>query len=127
MHLSANVILGWLLPSGTTVRRNFTFEPGEKSWLNRLYRRAVDRLLAERHPMTDLFYSLLPLEPRSRIEKILGQARDLSVELETHPVNQDEFRFLAEGGIFRCGGDALTIATCYSAGTAGRRSSAAVA
>ena len=65
MHLCANVLLGGLLPRGAIVRRNFSFQPGEKSFCNRFYRRVVDRMLARRHRVVDFFFSLAPLEPRS--------------------------------------------------------------
>src|SRR5206468_7588892 len=58
MHLCANVLLGGLLPPGTLVRRNFSFQHGEKSLWNRLYRRLVDGILARRHRMVDFFFSL---------------------------------------------------------------------
>ena len=101
MHLCANVILAKLLPPGMIVRRNFSFQPGEKSWFNRQYRSMVDRLLARRHQLTDFFFSLPPLESESRLERIFSLARTFAVEVETHPVNAAEYRFLAEGEIFR--------------------------
>lgn len=101
MHLCANVILAKLLPPGIIVRRNFSFQPGEKSWLNRQYRSMVDRLLTRRHRLTDFFFSLPPLESESRLERIFFLARNFAVEVETHPVNAAEYRFLAEGEIFR--------------------------
>jgi chitin disaccharide deacetylase len=93
MHLCANVLLGGLLPEGTNVRRNFSFAPGEKSLGNRLYRKIADRILARRHHLTDYFFSLAPIEPQ-RIEKIFSLARQFTVEVETHPVNPDEYTFL---------------------------------
>ena len=101
MHLCANVLLGKLLPRGTTVRRNFSFEPGEKRFINRLYRQAVDCLLARRHRLTDFFFSLEPLEPPGRLQRIFTLARQFVVEVETHPVNPEEYRFLAGDKIFR--------------------------
>lgn len=100
MHLCANVVMGRLLPSGTVVRRNFSFEPGEKAFVNRLYRRTQDWMLARRHHMVDLFFSLPPLQPPDRLRKIFSLANELVVEVETHPVNPDEYRFLADGEIF---------------------------
>lgn len=114
MHLCANVLLANLLPAGTIVRRNFSFQPGEKSLYNRLYRRIVDGRLARRHRLTDFFFSLPPLEPAARLQKIFSLARQSVVEVETHPVNPDEYRFLAEGEIFRWTGD-CPIATYYEA------------
>lgn len=101
MHLCANVIWGGLLPTGTTVRRNFSFQPGEKSLWNRLYRQALDRRLARRHQMTDYFFSLAPLEPLGRLLQVFTLARRHVVEVETHPVNEQEYSFLAGGEIFR--------------------------
>jgi hypothetical protein len=101
MHLCANVLLGKLLPAGTIVRRNFSFLPGEKSLYNRLYRKAVDRMLARRHRLTDFFFSLPPLQPADRLQRMFSLARQSVVELETHPVKPEEYRFLAGGEIFR--------------------------
>lgn len=101
MHLCANVLLAGLLPAGTIVRRNFSFQPGEKGALNRLYREAIDRKLARRHRLTDFFFSLSPLEPQSRLERILAVSRQSTVEVETHPANTDEYCFLTGGEAVR--------------------------
>jgi predicted glycoside hydrolase/deacetylase ChbG (UPF0249 family) len=114
MHLCANVIWGGLLPSGTTVRRNFSFQAGEKSLWNRLYRRAVDSMLARRHRMTDYFLTLMPLNPLSHLQQVFSLAERHVVEVETHPVNAQEYRFLAGGEIFRHIGN-LRIAPRYVA------------
>lgn len=105
MHLCANVLIQRLLPSGTMVRRNFSFDRGEKSLGNHLYRRLVDRSLARRHWLTDYFFSLPPLEPASRLRRIFSLASQFTVEVETHPVNPEEHRYLAGGEIFRQIGD----------------------
>lgn len=105
MHLCANVLLGGLLPRGTIVRRNFSFRRGEKSWSNRLYRNGVDRILERRHRLTDYFFSLPPLQPPSRVEEIFSLASDFAVEVETHPINAEEYRFLTEDEIYRSAGD----------------------
>ena len=101
MHLCANVLLRRLLPPGILVRRNFSFMPGEKSSLNLAYRRFVDGILARRYQLTDFFFSLPPLEPRQRLERIFALAKRSVVEVETHAVNPEEYRFLTSGGIFR--------------------------
>ena len=101
MHLAANVLLQRLLPPATLVRRNFSFERGEKSLFNRVYRRRVDHSLAKRHRMADFFFSLPPLEPGDRLQRIYSLARRFVVELETHPVQPDEYRYLVGGEIFR--------------------------
>jgi hypothetical protein len=103
MHLSANVLLGKLLPEGTIVRRNFSFRAGEKNVVNRCYRKIVDRTLAKSHRLVDFFFSLPPLEPVSRLEQIFSLARRCVVELETHPINSDEYRFLTGGQILHIG------------------------
>lgn len=97
MHLCANVVRQQLLPAGTTVRRNFSFASGEKGAFNRWYRARQDKALARRHRMTDYFFSLPPLEPRSRIERMIELATGANVELETHPVKLEEYRFLMDG------------------------------
>jgi len=82
------------MPVGTTVRRSFSFRAGEKGFVNRLYRRQVDRWLARRHPVTDYFFALTPFEPSERLRQIFSLARNFVVEVETHPVEQDEYRYL---------------------------------
>jgi hypothetical protein len=99
MHLCANVLLAGLLPAGSIVRRNFSFQKHEKSFWNRGYRAGVDRMLARRHRITDFFFSLPPLEPTSRLDRIFAAARQFTIELETHPLNPSEYRFLTGGGI----------------------------
>jgi hypothetical protein len=101
MHLCANVLFGRLLPPGTLVRRNFSFQPGEKSLVNRLYRKAVDHGLARRHRLVDFLFSLTPLEPKGRLERIRSLARQFVVEVETHPVKVDEYRFLKGDEVVR--------------------------
>jgi YdjC-like protein len=101
MHLCANVQVQRLLPPGTLVRRNFSFQPGEKSVWNRLYRRLVDGRLSRRHRLLDYLFPLAPLEPPGRLQRIFALARDFAVEVETHPVNREEYEFLTGGEIFR--------------------------
>ncbi len=97
MHLCANVVRQELLPAGTIVRRNFSFGPGEKGAINRWYRDRQDKRLAQRHRMTDFFFSLPPLEPRLRLKRIFTLALQFDVEVETHPVNAEEYHFLMNG------------------------------
>ncbi len=112
MHLCANVVFGHLLPRGIQVRRNFSFQPGEKSLPNRLYRKAIDRQLARRHRLTDFLFSLAPMEP-VRLQRIFALARDHSVEVETHPADPEENRFLRSGEILRLIAD-VPIARCFT-------------
>ena len=117
MHLCANVLFGRLLSPGTIVRRNFSFQAGEKSLGNRLFRRFIDHILARRHRLVDFFFSLAPIEPPERLQRIFSLARNFTVEIETHPINADEYRFLTGGEMFRMLGDlqiALRFAGCPS-------------
>jgi hypothetical protein len=116
MHLCANVLLGRLLPPGTVVRRNTSFPWGEKSWANRFYRQISDHLLARRHRLTDFFFSLSPLEPAGRLQRIFSLARRFVVELETHPLSSEEYRVLTGGEIFRWASD-CAIAPRYTVGS----------
>jgi hypothetical protein len=101
MHLCANVLLQGLLPRGTLVRRNFSFQPGEKGIVNRGYRRFVDGRLIRRHCLADFLFSLAPLQPPDRLERIFSLARQHVIEVETHPVQPEEYRFLMDGEINR--------------------------
>ena len=94
LHLASNLLLENLLPAGTRVRRSFSFRPGEKSKINRLYRAAVDRRLARRHRLTDYFFALAQQLGPHRLEQVLQLARDANVELMTHPQVQNEYDFL---------------------------------
>lgn len=113
MHLCANVIFAGLLPAGTIARRNFSFQAGERGGMNRFYRRVVDRILARKHRLTDFFFSLRPLEPTERLDRIFAVASQSVVEVETHPVNPEEYRFLAGGKIFQRISD-LSIERCFA-------------
>lgn len=105
MHLCANVMFGKLIPPGSIVRRNFSFRSSEKGFINRIYRRMGDRALAKKYQITDYFFSLPPLEPRSRVDEIISISQRSVVEVETHPINPSEYRFLtgefsrSEGGL----------------------------
>jgi predicted glycoside hydrolase/deacetylase ChbG (UPF0249 family) len=99
MHLCANVLARNLLPHGRVVRRNFSFRRGEKSILNRSYRAMIDGLLARRHAVVDYLFTLPPMEPRHRLEQIFALAVKSIVELETHPVDPREYRFLSGGAL----------------------------
>jgi hypothetical protein len=100
MHLCANVMFGKLLPRGIIVRRNHAFRLGEKSLINRFYRRTVDRFLVRRHRVVDFFFALAPLEPADRLQRIFSLSRQFTVELETHPVEPEEYRFLTSEEVF---------------------------
>jgi predicted glycoside hydrolase/deacetylase ChbG (UPF0249 family)/glycosyltransferase involved in cell wall biosynthesis len=113
LHLCTNVLLDRLLPEGVLVRRNFSFLAGEKSLVNRLYRKMIDRRLAGRHRVVDYLFNLAPFEP-GRLERVFSLARNSVVELETHPAYPDEYRFLTSGEMLRQLGD-LTVAPNFTA------------
>jgi predicted glycoside hydrolase/deacetylase ChbG (UPF0249 family) len=119
MHLSANVLLGGLLPPGKIVRRHFSHESGEKFLRNGIFRWVTDAILTRRYRATDYLFSIIPLEPQPRLQQIFALAERSVVEVETHPVDPGEYRFLAGGEIFRWTGTS-PIAHSYEL-TRGRR------
>jgi len=116
MHLSANVLFSRLLPPGTIIRRHFSRESGEKLLRNALFRKFTDELLTRNHPVVDFFFCLSPLDRPGRLRRICLLASRSIVELETHPVNPYEYRFLADGAIFCLTGH-LRVAPCFDLNT----------
>ena len=112
MHLSTNVTRQKLIPDGIIVRRNLSFRPGEKGYLNRLFRRLQDQRMARRHRVTDFFFDLQPIKPLNRLSEILALSDRFDVEVETHPIREDEYKFLMDGGLSRCGDD-VTVSRGY--------------
>lgn len=101
MHLSANVLLQSLLPHGSIVRRHFSYEPGEKIFRNSVFRLFSGVLRGGRYRTTDFFFSLPPFAPPMRLQRIFRLALTFVVEVETHPINPEEYRFLTEGDVLR--------------------------
>ncbi len=99
MHQCANVVLQNLLPAGTLVRRNYSFRSGEKSLVNRFYRKVVDFRLARRHRLVNYFFSLPPFDDSEQTQKILLLAQDFTVEVAAHPAVPEDFRALTGGEI----------------------------
>ena len=114
MHLAANVLLGRLLPPGVLVRQHFSREAGEKMVRNDAFRRLSRIMQGRRYRNVDFLFSLPPLDPPGRLQRIFSLARQFSVEVETHPINPKEYRFLTEGEIFRYAGE-CSIARRYAA------------
>jgi predicted glycoside hydrolase/deacetylase ChbG (UPF0249 family) len=114
MHLSANVLLGGLLPQRIIVRRHFSHEKDEKALRHRVFRLFTDSVLKRRYRVADFFFPLTRLEPPARLQQIFSLAGRSVVEVETHPINPDEYQFLAGGQIFRLAGD-IPIAQSYEA------------
>lgn len=105
MHLSANVLLGGFLPPGKIVRRHFSYVKGEKFLRNGIFRWVTDAILARRYRVADYLFSIIPLEPQPRLQDIFALAGRSVVEVETHPIDPAEYRFLAGGEIFRWTGN----------------------
>jgi hypothetical protein len=87
------------------VRRHFSYEPGEKVVRNRVFSKFTDVMRARRHRVADFYFSLRRLEPRARLQQISSLAHRFVVEVGTHPVNSEEYRFLTGGEVFRWAGD----------------------
>jgi hypothetical protein len=83
-----------IIPRGQKVRRNFSFWPGEKSLVNRAYRRVVDRRLARKYRLTDYLFNLAECMNDSKLARVLALAKTGRVELETHPCKEVEHTFL---------------------------------
>jgi predicted glycoside hydrolase/deacetylase ChbG (UPF0249 family) len=94
MHLCTNLLFRDLIPSGTRMRRNFTFVPGEKSMLNRAYRNLVDWWLSRKYRLPDHFFCILQSKRAGRMNRITKLAKSASVELMTHPVIAEESQYL---------------------------------
>jgi len=91
MHLCANLLVSNLIPADMKIRRNFSFWPGEKSWLNRAYRYLVDRRLARRYCLADYFFDLIQCIEGKKLDRVAALAKSSDVELMTHPiVNKEE-------------------------------------
>jgi predicted glycoside hydrolase/deacetylase ChbG (UPF0249 family) len=94
MHLCANLLFSQLMPPGTTMRRNFSFWPGEKNALNRTYRRLVDTWLARKYRLPDYFFDLTQCICEKKLERVVALAKTSNVELMTHPIVSLEMDFL---------------------------------
>lgn len=101
VHLCSNVLFGGLLPVGAIARRNFSFQRGEKGWVNRFYRLVVDRILARHHRLTDFFFSLDPVDEPGRVKRMFSLASRFVVEVATHPANSEDFQFLTSDEILQ--------------------------
>jgi predicted glycoside hydrolase/deacetylase ChbG (UPF0249 family) len=94
MHLATNILFQRILPKGMKVRRSFSFRTGEKSFVNRWYRAAVDRQLSRRHRVTDYFFSITHHFQPERLARVIELAGTANVELMTHPAILKEYNYL---------------------------------
>ena len=98
MHLCANLLVSNLIPAGMKIRRNFSFWPGEKSWLNRAYRYLVDRWLARRYRLVDYFFDLIQCIEGKKLDRVAALAKSSDIELMTHPIVKKEEAYLMSDG-----------------------------
>jgi predicted glycoside hydrolase/deacetylase ChbG (UPF0249 family) len=94
MHLCVNMIVDRIIPQGLPVRRNFTFKPGEKNFINRMYRRMIDAWLMRHYQCTDSFFSIEEEHHRLRLQEIVSLAYTSCVELMVHPGIAATYNFL---------------------------------
>jgi len=111
MHLCANLLLSETVPSGMKIRRNFSFWPGEKSWLNRTYRTLVDRWLQRKYRLPDYFFDLTQTIREEKMDRVVELANSSEVELMTHPIIRTESEYLL-GDHFRTVLDRINTASC---------------
>jgi predicted glycoside hydrolase/deacetylase ChbG (UPF0249 family) len=95
MHLCANMLFSGAIPAGMRMRRNFSFWPGEKSLLNRVYRALVDRWIAHKYWIADYFFDLTQCLRENKLHRVAALAKSNRVELMTHPVDRTEADYLA--------------------------------
>jgi predicted glycoside hydrolase/deacetylase ChbG (UPF0249 family) len=94
MHLCGNLLLSTVIPAGMKIRRNFSFWPGEKSWLNQTYRALVDRWLSRRYQLADYFFDLSQSVREKKLDRVIALAKASKVELMTHPIVRMESEYL---------------------------------
>jgi chitin disaccharide deacetylase len=95
MHLCTSMLIVAPIPHGQKIRRSFSFENGEKSFVNRSYRACVNRRISSRYHLTDYFFALSQrLQPEDRFTRVCALARNATVELMTHPIVPEEQAFL---------------------------------
>jgi len=94
LHLCANMLMDNIIPKHEKVRRNFSFWPGEKNFLNRTYRYLIDIWLAKRYILTDYFLDLSQCLKTQNLARVAELSRTATVELMTHPANSYEYAYL---------------------------------
>ncbi len=100
LHLCTNVLVDNIIPHGERVRRNFSFQQGEKGPLNRGYRSLVDLWLSKRYRLTDFFFALSQNLHSGRLIRVVELARAREVELMAHPAKAEEYACLMSHGFF---------------------------
>lgn len=94
MHLCANLFFSSLFPKDIFIRSSFTFLKGQKSWINRAYRKFLNRKIKKNNSSTDYFFSLSQALSNSHLGTIIEISQNSTVELMTHPEHATEKDFL---------------------------------
>ena len=94
MHLCANMLASKMLPNAARVRRTFTLDSNVKNPFNRLYRLILDIYVSKRFISTDCFFSIAPVHNYERLQNAVKRAMKENIEIEVHPENIEEFKFL---------------------------------
>ena len=92
------------------MRRTFSFWPGEKSLLNRIYRASIDRWLRRRYRLPDYFFDLTQSIREKKMARVMELAKSSKVELMAHPIISTESDYLM-GDQFRAMLDHLNTAS----------------
>ena len=94
MHLCSNMLIDKTIPSGFKVRRNFSFDRGDKSLLNRAYRKIIDKWLMQRYITTDFFFCISPAIQSGNLQRVFNLSQCSNVELMVHPERPNECEYL---------------------------------
>ncbi|HYA41202.1 MAG TPA: ChbG/HpnK family deacetylase [Syntrophobacteraceae bacterium] len=92
VHLSINLLLGGILPSGIKIRKILDCDY-HTSPFDSMFRNLVSKYLKSKFTTTDLFYSLGPLID-ARVAGKISKAICNNVELMVHPGDEAEFLYM---------------------------------
>lgn len=86
IHISANVLAAGALPRHLPIRRSFTFEPDERSTLNRAFRKIVNLLVSSRWQTANRFLDIGDfVGAKAAALRKVQHADDGLVEVMCHP------------------------------------------
>ncbi len=94
LHLCANMLCKRIIPNSEKIRRSFDFFPRDKNILNRMYRGMLNRWLESHYSVAGYFFSLPYIVKNNYFKKIIELSRKNSVEINTHPIDNEDFVFL---------------------------------
>jgi len=93
VHLTANLMFSYLIPSATKIRRNVSFSK-KKSFFSNWWRSLIDKIIKKRFQTTDLFLGLYSYVDAIDILSMIEKTNDCSVEFMVHPGLLPEYDFL---------------------------------